>query len=78
MLKSLKQYLKNNFKKTFYIYFHSTQQDINCQIADYCGWATYVLVERGEKRPWEKIRNKVKSCFDVFDRGNTEYYTYKK
>ncbi|OGZ09478.1 MAG: hypothetical protein A3D65_02450 [Candidatus Lloydbacteria bacterium RIFCSPHIGHO2_02_FULL_50_13] len=78
VLKSLKRYLKNNFKKPFYVYFHATASDINCQIADYCGWAVYVKTERGETRPWEEIKGKVRSCFDVFARGDgTEYYEHK-
>lgn len=76
ILKSLKQYLKTNFKKPFYIYFHSTAADINCQIADYCGWAVYVIAERNEKRPWAEIKDKIKSHFDVFARGTTVYYEY--
>ena len=78
VLKSLKQYLKQNFKKPFYVYFHPTASDINCQIADYCGWAVYVRAERGEMRPWEEIKDKVKSCFDVFAKGTHIYYDYKK
>lgn len=78
VLKSLKQYLKLNFRKPFYVYFHPTGSDINCQIADYCGWAAYVRVERGEERPWTEIKDKVKSCFDVFARGTRIYYDYKK
>jgi len=69
VLKSLKQYLKQSFKKPFYVYFHPTASDINCQIADYCGWAAYVRAERGEERPWAEIKDKVKSCFDVFRTG---------
>ena len=78
ILKSLKRYLKNNFKKPFYVYFHTNASDINCQIADYCGWAVYVRAERGEIRPWEEIRDKVRSHFDIFAYGDTEYYEYKK
>lgn len=78
VLKSLKQYLKNKYKKPFQIYFHDTRSDINCQIADYCGWAVYVHTERGEKRPWDEIKGQIRSCFDVFASGRTEYYVYKK
>jgi hypothetical protein len=78
VLKSLKQYLKNKFKKPFYVYFHDTASDINCQLADYCGWAIYVAAERGEKRPFQEIKSKVASCFYVFERGTNEYYEYKK
>jgi|GEM_PF-412917 len=77
VLKSLKQYLKQSFKKPFYVYFHPTASDINCQIADYCGWAAYVRAERGEERPWAEIKDKVKSCFDVFRTGTKTFYDYK-
>ncbi len=78
VLKSLKQYLREHFSKPSYIYFHDTSSDINCQIADYCGWAAFVRAERNEQRPWAEIKGKVKSCFNVFDTGTTEYYQYKK
>jgi hypothetical protein len=69
ILQSLKQYLKTKSKKLFHIYFHTTSSDINCQIADYCSWAIYVKYERGEGRPWEEIKDKIKSCLDVFRDG---------
>jgi hypothetical protein len=31
--------------------FHRTMSDFNAQIADYCSWARYVSLERGEGRP---------------------------
>jgi|SRR3989344_9135086 len=77
VFRSLGQYLKENFKKPFRIYFRPAVSDINCQIADYCGWAIYVRKERKEARPWEEIKDKVESHFDVFARGDTEYYEYK-
>ncbi len=77
VLKSLKRYFKT-FQKPFYVYFHNTGMDINCQIADYCGWAIYVKVERNEGRPHAEIKDKIKSCFDVFEKGDTIYYQHKK
>lgn len=74
VIKVLKQYLKANFHKPFFIYFHRVHCDLNCQIADYCGWAIYVNWERGESRPLESIKGKVKSMFDIFKTGTTEYY----
>lgn len=76
ILKSLKSYLKKNFKKQFYIYFHHSKADINCQIADYCGWAIYVKNERKEVRPFTQIKQKVRSEFSIFERGQTEYYSF--
>lgn len=78
ILKSLKQYLKPKFNKPFYIYFHRAEADINCQLADYCGWALYVNTERGESRPLKSLNGKIKSVFEIFARGDTEYYQYKK
>jgi len=78
VLKSLKQYLKAQFQKPFYIYFHKSESDINCQLADYCGWAIYVKAERKEDRPIKSLNGKIKSVFDIFQRGTTEYYVYKK
>lgn len=74
ILKTLKQYLKENFGKPFFIYFHRVQCDINSQIADYCGWAIYVKWERCETRPLEAIKEKVRSQFEIFKSGKTEYY----
>lgn len=78
ILKSLKQYLKLKFKKPFYIYFHRACADINSQLADYCGWAVFVKIERNECRPSEVISKKLKSYFDIFAGGDAEYYQYKK
>lgn len=78
ILKSLKQYLKPRFNRPFYIYFHKAEADINCQLADYCGWALYVNAERKESRPFQNLNGKIKSVFDIFARGTTEYYQYKK
>ncbi len=74
ILKSLKSYLKQYFQKPFYIYFHQAKSDINCQIADYCGWAIYIKNERSEERPFGSIQTKIKSEFAIFARGQTEYY----
>lgn len=74
ILQTLKKYLKERFSKPFEIYFHQSRADINCQIADYCGWALYVRWSRNEQRPFSLIKDKVKSQFEIFKRGETEYY----
>lgn len=76
--KALKTYLKQYAKYPFHIYFHCSQADINSQIADYCGWAIYVKYERGEVRPYNQIKAKIKSEFDIFHRGTTEWYSYRQ
>lgn len=77
ILKSLKTYLKRNFNKPFDIYFHQSKADINCQIADYCGWAIYVKHDRNELRPFSEVKTKIKSEFQIFKSGLIEYYQYK-
>lgn len=74
MLKSLKQFLKQNFSKRFHIFFHPACSDINCQIADYCGWAISVSITRNENRPLAVIRPFVRSTFEIFKTGTNEYY----
>ncbi|MFZ5366000.1 MAG: DUF3800 domain-containing protein [Patescibacteria group bacterium] len=74
ILKTLKSYLKQHFQKPFHVYFHQARADINCQIADYCGWAVYVKNERNELRPYNEIKDKIKSEFPIFRRGTTVYY----
>lgn len=76
--KYLKLYFKENFQKIPYIYFHRVNSDINCQIADYCGWAIFVKWERGEQRPYNQIKDKIKSEFDIFKDGQTIYYEHPK
>ncbi|OGG13717.1 hypothetical protein A2773_06800 [Candidatus Gottesmanbacteria bacterium RIFCSPHIGHO2_01_FULL_39_10] len=77
ILKALKNYLKENFAMPFEIYFHISQADLNCQLADYFGWAVYVRKERNEERPYNLIRSKIKSNFEIFSRGQTTYYDYQ-
>ncbi len=81
----LTQKQQNNFQKTvkpilketgkpYALYFHRTMSDFNGQIADYCAWAKYVSLERGELRPMESIAAISKHTFDIFNRGTTYYY----
>lgn len=76
--KHLKTYFKENFQKIPYVYFHRVNADINCQIVDYCGWAIFIKWERNELRPYNQIKDKIKSEFDIFKRGETIYYNYKE
>ncbi|OGM01795.1 hypothetical protein A2115_03600 [Candidatus Woesebacteria bacterium GWA1_41_8] len=77
ILKTLKKYLKENFAMPFEIYFHSSQADLNCQYADYFGWAIAIRWERSELRSYILIKSKVKSEYEIFKRGETLYYQYK-
>lgn len=76
ILRTLKKYLKQNFSMPFEIYFHRSYADLNCQSADYFGWAIAIKWERNEKRSFNLIADKVKSEYQIFKRGETIYYKY--
>ncbi len=77
-MRTLKHYLKTNFTGVaFDIYSHPVCSDLNCQLADYCCWAISAKLERDERRPLSVIRPNLKSAFDYFKTGTTEYYEYK-
>lgn len=79
ILKTLKHHLKEHFPHIpFEIYSHATTADLNCQLADYCCWAVSVRSERGEERPYKVIESRVKSIYDIFEKGKQEYYEYEK
>jgi hypothetical protein len=71
---ALKTALRTLTDKKFHIYFRQNKADINCQLADYCGWAVSVAWERREFRSLELIRGKVKSQFDLFKNGTDLFY----
>jgi len=70
----IKKYLKQEFQKPFFLYFHECRADKNTQIADYCSWAIYKKWTDGEMRPYSAIQNKIRSEFDVFGIGENIYY----
>lgn len=74
ILKVLKIYLKEKFKKPFEIYFQQSKADLNCQLADYFCWAIAIKKERGEERPFKIVESKIQSQFEIFKQGNKEYY----
>lgn len=76
ILKTLKNYLKGRFAKPFEIYFHQSRADLNCQLADYFGWAVAIRWERNERRSYTLVADKVKSEFEIFKTGETVYYDY--
>jgi len=72
----IKKYLKQEFPKSFFLYFHECRADKNTQIADYCSWAIYKKWTDGEIRPYNSIikKGKVRSEFDIFGIGENIYY----
>lgn len=74
ILKALQLELAVRARVPYHIYFHENKADLNCQIADYCGWAIARKWETGDARSYDLIRRKIKNEFAVFSRGSTLYY----
>lgn len=50
------------------------ESDPCLQIADYCTWAIQRQWERNDTRSTDLIKDKIKTQFDVWGRGETYYY----
>ena len=75
ILNTLHNFLKFNFSSIHsQIYFHQSGNDLNCQLADYCCWAISVKYTRNEQRPYQIIKKRIKSEFNIFKTGDTIYY----
>jgi hypothetical protein len=73
--KAVKTYLAHHLKGINYaIFMHSSASNPYLQIVDYCSWAIYVKAERGESRPFTRIKNIVYSEFDIFRLSEKTYY----
>jgi hypothetical protein len=72
--KAIKTYIKDNFGLVPYMYFHSTKADINSQISDYCCWAIKKKWSDNEIRPYNEIKQNIKSEFDIFRHGTRYFY----
>lgn len=66
--------LSHHTKAPFSIYFHQNKSDLNCQIADYCGWAIARRWELNDMRSYNLIGRKIRNEFDIFWRGRMVYF----
>ena len=53
---------------------HSSASHPYLQIVDYCSWAVYVKWERGEMRPFNQIKNLVRSEFLIYQNKKAKWY----
>lgn len=74
ILKTIKNFLKENFKIPFEIYFFDSKSDLNCQIIDYICWAIFRKWEKEEFIYHNYIKHMIKSEFDMFEKGENVYY----
>jgi len=74
--KAVKSYLANELRTAipYSLFHHASASEPWLQVADYCGWSVYRKWTDRELRPYERIRPRVRSEFDIFERGDTEYY----
>ena len=70
--KTLKETIRADIK--YRIYHHKSGSHYNLQIADYCNWAIFKKWESSENLFYDKIKNLIRSEFEIFKRGSCKYY----
>jgi len=53
---------------------HDSKSNFDLQIADYCNWAIYRKWDRKDERSYQLIRSAIASEFDIFRKGQRNYY----
>lgn len=53
---------------------HDSQSCMDLQIADYCTWAIYRKLDRGDIRSYDLIKSAIRKEFDLFLKGKKHYY----
>lgn len=53
---------------------HASKSNFGLQVADYCNWAIYRKWEREDARSYDLIRARIRSEYDIFQRGTRHYY----
>lgn len=76
---ALKQTLKQRAQQAmgkipFSIDHHSSAAHTMLQVADYCAWATLKKWQSGDERSYKRIRGKIRNEFDLYRKGETNYY----
>jgi hypothetical protein len=75
---AFKSLIKQNANVPFSLYFHDSKFDLCNQAVDYFGWAIYRKWELADLRSYELVKHHVKSEFPIFEKGETDFYVYKK
>lgn len=75
---AFKSLIKTLASKSYSLYFHDSKFDFCNQAVDYLGWGIYRKWESSDARSYDPIKKLIKSEFEIFSRGKTEYYGYKK
>lgn len=59
---------------SYRVMHHESRSHYGLQLADYCNWAIFRKWERRDKRFYKKIHPAIKSEFDIFRSGDTNFY----
>ena len=60
------------------IMHHESKSIFGLQVADYCNWAIGKKWSAGDTNYYDKIKDSIKSEFDIFRSGATHYYSFPK
>ena len=75
MIFGIKRFLRHRLSEIpFTVSLHSCESNPYLQMVDYCCWSLFVKRERNELRPYNRLLNLVKSDFDIFECGETNWY----
>jgi uncharacterized protein DUF3800 len=61
-------------KINYTLHHHSSSSHPLLQVADYCAWAIYRKWHIADLRSYELIRGRIRNEFDIYERGDTDYY----
>jgi hypothetical protein len=75
---SFKSVIKQYAGVTYALYFHDSKFDLCSQVTDYFCWAIYRKWESEDERSYDIVKHLIKSEFPIFEKGENEYYAYKK
>jgi len=59
---------------TYSIDHHKSPSHALLQVADYCAWAIQKKWQSNDRRSYDLIRNRIRNEFDIYARGDTDYY----
>ena len=74
MTGAAKSELKKILDIPYWVYSHAAASESNCQIADYCCWATFIKHERGEERSHRLLSSFLASEQHLFPENGVDYY----
>jgi hypothetical protein len=64
----------NNTEKPYQILHYDSKSSLALQVVDYINWAIYRKWDSGDIRSYNLIKHRIRSEFDIFERGDTCYY----